>query len=204
MALDLRPRVVFHTSAGAVVVTVDPSTLLGGQVQIPGVGNVPYDVNVWDTNIGGPSMTVHLPVYGDSVIPLLPSGSTQPMSIPGLGDVTVEVVFGPVDLPPESLANVGSIFALTGAMPYVLIGVAAFMFLRPKRNPSRYRRNPGEVSAHCAGGRHGSCAGVISHYVGPRLIKKPCACKCHTGSRFIGQLWPPIKKNPCGNPMCCP
>ena len=136
MALDLRPRVVFHTSAGAVVVTIDPSTPLGGVVQIPGVGNVPYDVNPWDVNVGGPSMIVHLPVYGDSTIPLLPSGSTQPMSIPGLGEVTTEIVFGPVDIPPEQLANVGSMFALTGAIPYVLIGVAALLFFRrTKRNP---------------------------------------------------------------------
>lgn len=135
MALDLRPRVVFHTSVGAVVVTVDPSTPLGGVVQIPGVGNVPYDVNPWDLNVGGPSMTVHLPVYGDSVIPLLPSGSSQPMSVPGLGDVTTEVVFGPVDIPPEQMANIGSLFSLAGAAPFLLIAVAAFLILKPKRNP---------------------------------------------------------------------
>lgn len=133
MAFDLRPRVVFHTSLGAVVVTIDPSTPLGGVVQIPGVGNVPYDVDVT-----GPSMIVHLPVYGDTVIPLIPSGSATPLSVPGLGEVTYEVVFGPVDIPPEQMANMaalGSFFDPTFLM--IVAGGLALWLLWPK-----HKHNP--------------------------------------------------------------
>lgn len=139
MALDLRPRVVFHTSLGAVVTIVDPATPFGGVIQVPGVGNVPYDVD-WTA----PSMTVHLPTYGDQVIPLIPTGGPSSFSIPGLGDVTYEVVFGPVDIPPEQLA---STYALTiGFNPWIigLAGIAVFLLMRPKRNPRRKKWDVGE------------------------------------------------------------
>lgn len=129
MALDLRPRIVFHTSLGAVVTVLDPATPFGGVIQVPGVGNVPYDVD-WTA----PSMTVHLPTYGDQVIPLIPTGGPSSFSIPGLGDVTYEVVFGPVDIPPEQLAPTGAL--ALGFNPWIIgIGAVAIFLLWPKRNP---------------------------------------------------------------------
>lgn len=201
MAFDLRPRVVFHTSLGAVVVTVDPTTPLGGQVQIPGIGNVPYDIDVT-----GPTMIVHLPVYGDAIIPLIPSGGTTPLTIPGLGDVTYEVVFGPVDIPPEQMANVGAVFSLGTMVPYVLIGAAAFMFMRPKHNPKKPRKGRRTHSVKRMTQKElDEIIETFHQYPAFReLYEEMHGVPYPRSKRRHLRLIRGGKKNPCGNPMCCP
>ena len=98
--LDLRPRVVFHTAAGAVVVLVDPTSVNQGTVSLPLLGAVPYDLVY---GIPESIMTLHVPYYGDVAIPLNPfGGGPSVVTLPVIGDVPYEIVLGPPELAPGS------------------------------------------------------------------------------------------------------
>jgi hypothetical protein len=129
-AFDLRPHVTFYTPSGAVIVAVDPATFLGGSVLIPGLGAVPYDINIFPFQ-----MVLHLPAYGDVPISLSPSGggSSTTVTIPGIGTVPYAVTIGPPDIPLEQQANAVQAYLGAGmatVLPMLLIGGAAWLLLR--------------------------------------------------------------------------
>lgn len=96
--LDLRPRVVFFTPAGAVTVLVDPSSVSQGTVVFPLLGSVPYDLVY---GIPESTMILHVPYYGDYPVPLNPFGSgPASVTLPVIGEVAYEITLGPPDLPP--------------------------------------------------------------------------------------------------------
>lgn len=123
MGLDLRPRIVLYPPGGAVVILVDPTSALGGTVQFPLLGSVPYDMLP-----GFPVSTLmlHVPYYGDVPVPIdiLSLGGNGPSSvdIPMLGAVPYEITLGPPRLPEGSLLTDT---VSTMGMPLVLLGVAA-------------------------------------------------------------------------------
>lgn len=130
MSVDLRPRVVFYTQSGAVVVVIDPASAFGGSVILPGVGAVPYDLD-WI----GQRMILHVPGYGDVPISLTGGGGST-VSIPGLGTVPVEVVFGEPDIPFEQRATATQALFGTAAsslLPILLIGGVTLMLLLGRR-----------------------------------------------------------------------
>ncbi|MCI0371229.1 MAG: hypothetical protein L0214_07570 [candidate division NC10 bacterium] len=123
--LDLRPRLVLHTAAGAVVVLVDPTTALSGTATFPGLGAVPYDV-VPDFPVA--QVVLHVPVYGDVALPIDltalggPAGPSE-VDLPVLGRTPYEVVLGPPAIPPEQMATAGSAFeALAGGSAGLVAG----------------------------------------------------------------------------------
>lgn len=137
--LDLRPRVVFHTSAGAVVVLVDPTTATTGMAVFPIIGSVPYAVDFDPTQLfPQPRIRLDFPT-GPYYIPIdltgLGGGGGGSINIPGLGDATYEVVLGPPDIPPDQLVSAWSLasFGLSQYWPYLLIGLGVVFMLSRRR-----------------------------------------------------------------------
>lgn len=131
MAIDLRPRVVFYTPSGAVVVTVDPGSIFGGSVLLPGIGAVPYDID-----FATQSMILHVPGYGDAPIALTGGGGGTTVNIPGLGNVLYEVTIGPPDLSIEQQVTIpqAALGAVIGtALPWIIGGVIVWMMWRRRR-----------------------------------------------------------------------
>jgi hypothetical protein len=135
---DLRPRVIFHTAAGAVVVTVDPTSAVGGNAIFPVLGAVPYYVDIDTTTvIPTPRVVLQFPT-GAYPIPIDLSGlggggGLTPLSLPGLGDVTYEVVMGPPQLDESEYASAGSLalFGLSQYWPLIAGGLlVAFLMFR--------------------------------------------------------------------------
>lgn len=130
-AVDVRPYVTFYTSAGAVPVAIDPTTVLSGNVIFPVVGAIPYDLDIVSF-----SMILHVPAYGDVVIPLgFGSGGGQStVAIPGLGDVPYEVSIGPPAgaMVPGGTFSMSNLFSSVGGsiLPIALIGLVAFLLMR--------------------------------------------------------------------------
>lgn len=131
-AVDVRPYVTFYTSAGAVPVAIDPTSVLSGNVVFPVVGAVPYDLDIVSF-----SMILHVPAYGDVVIPLSVGGGggQSTVTIPGLGDVPYEVSIGPPAgaLVPGATFSMSNLFSSLGqgSLPLLLIGgVVAVLLLR--------------------------------------------------------------------------
>lgn len=132
--LDLRPRVVFWTGAGAVVVIVDPSTAVSGTAIFPLIGGVPYSLDV-DPATGNPSVRLDFPT-GPYLLPIsLGGGQGGSVDIPGLGPATYEVVIGPPDIPEDQLASTSSLLlsGLTSMSGILLLGGALFVFLMLRR-----------------------------------------------------------------------
>lgn len=126
MSLDLRPHVTFYTPSGAVIVAVDPSSILGGSVLIPGIGAVPYDLDLMNLR-----MILHVPGYGDAPISLAPSGGGgTTVTLPGIGTVSYAVSIGPPDIPLEQQATATQAYLGAAMMPMLLIGVVAWLLLR--------------------------------------------------------------------------
>ena len=128
MAIDLRPRVVLYTPSGAVIITVDPATPFGGSVVIPGVGSVPYDIDLVSQ-----SMILHVPAYGDVPINLSGGGTDATVTLPGLGTILYDVTIGPPDIPIEQQATATQ--ALTGAfiqsaLPVIALFVVGWLLIR--------------------------------------------------------------------------
>lgn len=131
--LDFRPRVVFHTSAGALVVLVDPASFIGGSVDFPGIGTVPYDINY-----GTQTMILHFPQYGDVPINLVGGEGPSVVTIPGVGDIPYEITIGEPDIPYEGRVTVPRAALLTGlnlSLPFLLLGGAIILgvLARPRR-----------------------------------------------------------------------
>ena len=130
MSVDLRPRVVFYTQSGAVVVVIDPASAFGGQVLLPGAGAVPYDID-WI----GQRMILHIPAYGDVPISLTGGGGST-VSIPGIGTVPVEVIFGEPDIPFEQRATATQAFfgsTLSTMVPIIVVGLVGLLIWQGRR-----------------------------------------------------------------------
>jgi len=126
--LDIRPRVVFYTASGAVIVTIDPASMFGGSVILPGLGAVPYDLDMSTQR-----MILHLPAYGDVPIALTGGGGGNTVTLPILGTTLYEVTFGPPDIPIEQQATVQSAYlgaTLGTILPWVIGGLAIWAFWR--------------------------------------------------------------------------
>ena len=124
--LDLRPRVVFWTEAGAVVVLVDPTSVVGGNAVFPIIGAVPYTLDV-DPVTGTPNVRLDVPT-GPMLLPIsFGGGQGGSVMIPGLGPATYEVVIGPPAIPEDQLATPWSLLGtvLAGMWPMLLLGVGA-------------------------------------------------------------------------------
>lgn len=129
---DLRPRVVFWTTAGAVVVLVDPATATTGSAVFPVVGAVPYRVEFTPQ----PAIVLDFPT-GPTVLPVDLSGmfagggGPGTVEIPGLGMATYEVVFGPPDIAPDQLVSPLSVGgALLGSYwPLLALGAVGLLLL---------------------------------------------------------------------------
>lgn len=137
--LDLRPRVLFHTAAGIVVVLVDPANAVSGTALFPIIGAVPYAIDFDPTQVfPQPRIRLDFPT-GPYYIPVdltaLGSGSGGSLTIPGLGDATYEIVLGPPDIPPDQLASTGSLlsFGLSQYWPYLLLGVGVVILFARRR-----------------------------------------------------------------------
>lgn len=131
-ALDVRPYVTFYTSAGAVPIAIDPTTVLSGNAIFPIIGAVPYDVDIVSWQV-----VLHFPGIGDVAVPLYGGTGGQgggTVTIPGLGDVPYEVSIGPptAALNPATVFSASNLFGTIGAgvLPILLIGAAAFFLLR--------------------------------------------------------------------------
>ena len=130
-AVDVRPYVTFYTSAGVVPVAIDPTTVLSGNVIFPIVGAIPYDLDIVSF-----SMILHVPAYGDVVIPLSVGGGggQSTVTIPGLGDVPYEVSIGPPAgaLVPGAVFSMSNLFSFAGGsiLPLAFIGLAAWLLLK--------------------------------------------------------------------------
>jgi hypothetical protein len=130
-AVDVRPYVTFYTSAGAVPIAIDPTSVLSGNAVFPIIGNIPYDIDIvsWQ-------FILHVPGYGDVPIPLYGGSGTGggTVNIPGIGDVPYEVSIGPPAgaLAPGSVFSMSNLFSFAGSsvLPLVLIGAAAYFLLR--------------------------------------------------------------------------
>ena len=138
MPIDLRPRVIFWTPAGAVVLVVEPDSVFTGNVIFPALGAVPYDLmpgGVADAQ-GMPlaTLTLHVPYWGDVVIPMrwesafgAESGGT--VDIYGLGEVPYTVHVGDPGIPADQLANTTAALAV----PFLLLVLGlAFVLMRRK------------------------------------------------------------------------
>lgn len=132
--LDLRPRVVFWTPAGAVVVLVDPTTIVSGNAIFPVIGTVPYALDV-DPATGSPNVRLDFPT-GPMLLPIsFGGGQGGSLDIPGLGPSTYEIVIGPPEIPEDQLASTWSLLGagLSSYMPLILLGVGAvFLMMRRK------------------------------------------------------------------------
>jgi hypothetical protein len=140
--VDLRPRVVFHTQAGVVVVIVDPTDPVGGNAIFPIIGAVPYYIDFDTTQLlPQPRVVLQFPT-GPYYIPIDLSGflggggGGGPLTLPGLGEVTYEVTLGPPNIPPEEYASGWSLasFGLSQYWPYLAGGLlVAFVMFRSRR-----------------------------------------------------------------------
>jgi len=131
--LDLRPRVVFWTPAGAVVVLVDPTTVVSGNAVFPLIGAVPYALDV-DPLTGSPNVRLDFPT-GPVLLPIsFGGGQGGSLDIPGLGPSTYEIVIGPPEIPEDQLASGWSLmsFGLQSYWPVLLLG-AGVVFLMMRR-----------------------------------------------------------------------
>ncbi len=89
-----------------------------------------------------------------------------------LADATKQIKEALTPSIPNWVWVLGGLFAVTFFFPY-RTGRAVRQVYEGARRP-----NP-ETSIHCLSGRHSSCYGLISRYVGPRLVKTKCSCRCH-------------------------
>lgn len=131
---DIRPRVVFWTPAGAVVVLVDPTTLVSGNAVFPMIGAVPYALDV-DPLTGSPNVRLDFPT-GPILLPIsFGGGQGGSLDIPGLGPSTYEIVIGPPLIPEEELASPWSLLGtgLTSMWPMLLLGVGAVFLMMRRR-----------------------------------------------------------------------
>lgn len=140
VGLDLLPRIVFWTEAGAVVVTVDPDSVTGGTAIFPVIGAVPYAVDFDPSQLfpqprirlDFPTGPYYLPVDLSGLVG--GGGSGGNVTIPGLGPATYEVVIGPPQIPEDQLASGWSLMSLgfSSLWPMLLLGVGAawLMFRR--------------------------------------------------------------------------
>jgi hypothetical protein len=129
-AVDVRPYVTFYTSAGAIPVAIDPTSVLSGQVIFPVVGAIPYDLDIVSF-----AMVLHIPAYGDLSIPLsVTGGGSSTVNIPGLGDVPYEVSIGPPAgaLVPGGVFSMSNLFSFAegSILPLLFIGAAAYFLLK--------------------------------------------------------------------------
>lgn len=129
-AVDVRPYVTFYTSAGAVPIAIDPTTVLSGNAVFPVIGNVPYDIDIVSWQV-----VLHVPRYGDVPISLSGGGGGGgTVAIPGLGEVPYEVSIGPpaAALVPGGVFSTSNLLSFAGSsvLPLVLIGAAAWFLLR--------------------------------------------------------------------------
>ena len=133
-AVDVRPYVTFYTSAGAVPIAIDPTTVLSGNAVFPIIGTIPYDIDIvsWQ-------FVLHVPAYGDVPIPLY-GGTGQgsgTVTMPGLGDVPYEVSIGPptAALNPSAVFSASNLFGAIGqsALPVLLIGGVVALLLMTRR-----------------------------------------------------------------------
>lgn len=134
-AVDVRPYVTFYTSAGAVPIAIDPTTVLSGNAVFPIIGAIPYDIDIisWQ-------FILHFPGVGDVPIPLYGGSGGQgsgTVALPGLGDVPYEVSIGPpaAALNPSAVFSMSNLFGSLGnTLPLLAIaGVAAYFLLRRSR-----------------------------------------------------------------------
>jgi hypothetical protein len=126
--LDLRPRVIFYTASGAVIVTIDPASMFGGSVILPGLGAVPYDLDVATQR-----MILHVPGYGDAPINLYGGGGGNTVTLPILGTVLYEVTIGPPDIPIEQQATVTQAYlgaGLGAILPWIIGGAVVWVLWR--------------------------------------------------------------------------
>lgn len=132
--LDLRPRVVFYPPGGAVVVLVDPTDATHGNVVLPMLGSIPYDLA-----LGFPesTMLLHVPMYGDVSVPLNLMGGSGPsvVTLPMIGDVPYELTLGPPTIPEGGLFT----DTLAGSLDYALplLGIGALVLVLLMFKPSR-------------------------------------------------------------------
>lgn len=135
-SLDLRPRVVLHTSAGAVIILVDPERLESGNVVFPApLGSVPYRI-VYDFPVS--TIILDFPVYGPVSLPVsltaMGESGSQTVELPLLGPAQYEVVLGPPDIPPENVASttdvVGAALTSPGVIMLALAAVLGLLLLR--------------------------------------------------------------------------
>lgn len=141
VGLDLRPRVVFWTEAGAVVVLVDPESAVAGTAVFPIIGAVPYAIDFDYSQVfpqprirlDFPTGAYYLPV--DLTGMVAGSGSGGSVDIPGLGPATYEVVLGPPQIPEDQLASGWSLmsFGLTSYWPMLLLGAGAVILMLRRR-----------------------------------------------------------------------
>ena len=124
--MDVRPHLTLYPSGGAVSIIVDPTSALAGQVILPVVGAVPYDIDLLSM-----SVVLHLPLYGDLAIPVSGGGGGNAVNIPGLGDVPYEVTIGPPLLPQSAYFSLGSM--ASGILPVVLLAVGGWLLIRATR-----------------------------------------------------------------------
>lgn len=132
--LDLRPRVVFWTSAGAVIVLVDPTSVVGGMATFPIIGAVPYSLDI-DPATGQPSVRLDFPT-GPYLLPIsLSGGQGGSVDLPGLGPATYEVVIGPPQIPEDQLATPASLLfsGLTSMGPLLILGGGLLLLLILRR-----------------------------------------------------------------------
>lgn len=132
--IDIRPRVVFWTSAGAVVVVVDPTTMVSGNAIFPVLGAVPYALDV-DPATGSPNVRLDFPT-GPVLLPIsFGGGQGGSLEIPGLGPATYEVVIGPPQIPEDQLASGWSLLGagLSSSMPLILLGLGVVFLIMRRR-----------------------------------------------------------------------
>lgn len=128
--LDLRPRVVFWTPAGAVVVLVDPTTIVSGNAVFPVIGPVPYALDV-DPATGSPSVRLDFPT-GPMLLPIsFGGGQGGSLNIPGLGLSTYDIVIGPPLIPEDQMASTWSLLGtgLTGIWPMLFLGAGVVLLM---------------------------------------------------------------------------
>lgn len=122
MSVDLRPRIVLHFAAGAVVILVDPTSPLAGTVDLPLLGVTPYSLDFGQLPIV--NAVLHLPAYGDYPIPVDIIGGTGAgmVDLPLVGTTPYEVVLGPPSLTPDQMFSVGGLLTSSWVLPVLLIG----------------------------------------------------------------------------------
>lgn len=132
--LDLRPRVVFWTAAGAVVVLIDPTTVVSGNAVFPMIGAVPYALDV-DPLTGSPNVRLDFPT-GPILLPIsFGGGQGGSLEIPGLGPATYEVTIGPPNIPEDQLASPWSLMGagLSSLWPVLLLGAGVVLLMMRRK-----------------------------------------------------------------------